>query len=84
MCDSVEEEGGRKEGRTAGGSAQPKSITPHNDVGGRSRFVWPAQGIVHLVIAVSTTTTNTLHYPTLHYTTLNSIALRYTTLRYTE
>ena len=48
----------------------------------RCRFAWHAQGILHLVkseqnvkfliiLAVSTTTTNKLHYTTLHYTTLH-------------
>ena len=51
----------------------------------KCRFVWPAQGIVHLVkkregfAAVSTTTT--LRYVALHYT--NYITLHYTTLHST-
>ena len=60
----------------------------------RCRFAWHAQGILHLVkvrkkwrfvdfVAVSTTTTNTLHYTRLHSTTLHYTRLHSTTLHYT-
>ena len=54
----------------------------------RCRFAWQAQGIVDLVkseqkregfLAVSTTTTSTVHYTPLHYTPPHYTQLHYTT-----
>ena len=40
LCVSKLGKAGEEEGRTAGGSAQPKPRTPHNDVGKKTCMTW--------------------------------------------